>query len=247
MDCAQECRAGNLSMLGGDAWTMIENRPVPMHVRDIVGLGYKHAKEFERARRLIELWGDGRQMGDRAMPGDGAVFSEIFRTVLRISPEFERFIRRHAGGLLKRQYVAVHARLGEGVRESGPRFWERGRWEEFAECLGRRAVRMGRRLGGDGSLFLASDSPGFRRIFQKAVGKVGGWEGDVVFGGWRTKHLARMVSGDKRDWELFRLSVLEFILLGRGVGMVSGESRFASAGSLVGGMEEREVVKIGQC
>lgn len=248
VDCEQSCMAGNLSMLRGNAWTVVENRPIPLHVRDIADLGRKHARDFEQARQLVELWGDGGRIGEEGMPGDEVVFSEIFVTLLRMSPEFKGFVQKQTGGLLKRRYVAVHARLGKGVSESGTRFGAQERWGRYAECLGRRAVRMGMRLGGDGSLFLASDSPEFRRVFRRAVAKIEkGWVRGVVYGGWETKHLARMMSRNRTDWELFQLSIVEFVLLGRGVGLVSGQSRFASAGRLVGGVEEREVVRIEEC
>lgn len=244
LHCLLNCVPGNLSHYG-DSFTVVQNRTQPMLVRDVVRIARNHS-HFAPAAKLLRAFGENR-FGDEGMPLEGEVFGEIFRAVLRTSPGMNRFMMEHAGELIKRRYVAVHARLGSGVSEGGPRFEGKMSWNELAGCLGRRALAMSKRLGGDGTLFLATDSPSFRYVFRRAVGKLGGKERNVLFGTWGTKHVGRMRAGDEKDLILFKVAVMECLLLGKGIGMVSTRSRFATMGAYLGGIKEREVIEPEKC
>lgn len=244
LHCLLDCVPGNLSQYG-DSFTVVQNRSQPILVRDIVRIARQHSK-FAFAAKLLREFGEN-SFDDEGMPLETEVFGEMFRAVFRPSPRMNRFMAEHAGDLVRRRFVAIHVRLGSGVREGGPRFESKLSWEELAACVGKRALAMSKRLGGDGTFFLATDSPGFRYVFQRAVGKLGGKEGNVLFGTWGTKHVGRMSAGDEKDLTLFKIAVMECLLLGRGIGMVSTKSRFASMGAFLGGVKEREVVQPNDC
>lgn len=244
LHCLTKCVPGNLTQYG-DSFTVVQNRTQPMLVRDIVRIARNHL-HFAPAARFLKGFGEN-SFDDEGMPSEGEVFGEIFRAVLRTSPQMNRFMIEHAGELMERRFIAVHARLGTGVREGGPRFEGKVSWNELAECLGRKALAMSTRLHGDGTLFLATDSPGFRHVFRRVVGKLGGKERNVLFGTWGTKHVGRMRAGNERDLKLFKMALMDCLLLGRGIGMVSTRSRFATMGAYFGGIKEREEVEPGKC
>lgn len=90
----------------------------------------------------------------------------------------------------KRPYVAVHARIGRGVRERGSRFAAvSDNMLIPARCLASRAVRIAFIAGSPAlPVFLATDTPEFRPMFKNVVDKISHGRVQVVNGDWDVAH-----------------------------------------------------------
>lgn len=240
--CLRKCPFGDLRPFAGKEFTVVFNHSLPLKAADVVRFARRHAF-LPAARALVVRGGleNGTLSADR-IPEEAIVFGRFFKAMLRPSPKMEQFMETYAGPLMRKRYVSIHARLGTGVREGGPRFEDSVGWERVASCLSRKARKMARRLGVDGTLFLATDTPAFRETFRRAVVKDGGTAEQVLFGTWGTKHFGWMHGESEDDLQLFKFSIMELLLLGKGEGMVSTVSRYSTIGSFVGGITERELV-----
>lgn len=177
---------------------------------------------------------------------DGPTFALMLNAAFRLTPQFADFLERQTGTLLRGQFVAVHARLGKGVQEGGKRFIDIDE-----DCVARMLADAGVRKAYEEkisppSLFLATDTPEFRGQFR-AIAQNSGAK-NVFMGVWETKHVARMDKEDKHDRELFWLSMVDLILVGRARAVVGMGSRFANVGAFIGGNDAHIAIGLnGEC
>lgn len=202
--------------LNTDAATVIFNATSPLTMRHIFRLSRRGRGMFARSLQKQNV---------ESIP-TAVFFGEILHALFRPTQKFEAFVRKQAGNLIEHRYIGVHARLGTGVREGGPRF-RRLKEDCLSDLLWSGARRA---LNGTNVLFLATDTPRFRERF-KQDGPPGV---EVVYGYWETKHVGSMRRDNCRDRELFWVSVMEILLLGRADVVVGLPSRFAWVGAWFG-------------
>lgn len=242
LHCYFDCQVGDLDMFGAN-YTVIQNRSLILRSYDIVRMAGKY-KHYTRGGMLIDQLGIDK-IDDERMPSDAEIYHEIFKSILQISPKFQAFIKANADGIIGHKYVGIHARVGEGVLETGPRFAERREWHRLSTCMGNLALDMMKSHQGDGTVYLATDTRHFRVVFEKEMNKLGL---KVLMGKWEPKHLARMRHVDDQDFDQFQIAVMEMLLLGKGVALVATDSRYSIAGANIGGLSHVKTVGIrGSC
>lgn len=219
------------------AHTLYYNVGHPYHVVDVLNALRAYGNKKMR-RRLASV-------KKETLRGDATLFAAVFNTLFRPTQTFATFMMQRAGPLVTRgDYIATHARLGSGVSEGGPRF---DRIDH--ECVARTLLRAARKWQGQvcaRDIFLATDTPTFRDIFHRLAESER--VGDVLYGDWDTKHLSHMTRKDESDRELFYLSLLELVLIGRGKAIIGMGSRFADVGGFFGGRDANIVIGLnGEC
>lgn len=228
------------SMLNSTVHTVFFNATAPMKAAGFLRLLRKYG-----TREDIEYV---RNVNDTMMitGPDGPTFALMLNSAFRLAPKFADFLERQTGTLLRGDFVAVHARLGKGVSEGGKRFIDIDE-----DCVAHMLAEAGVRKAYEGnitppSLFLATDTPKFRGQFR-AVAKSSGAK-HVFMGIWETKHVARMDREDEHDRELFWLSMVDLILIGRARAVVGMGSRFANVGAFIGGNDAHIAIGLnGEC
>lgn len=143
---------------------------------------------------------------------------------------------------ITRPYIGVHARIGLGVGESSPRFAKISqRLQTPANCLASRAVKISLITGNPPlPIYLATDTPAFRQVFETTVSKFSKGKVKVFTGDWKTIHTARIrydidgrVPGPiqmLRMKEAVRDSYMDMVILGDAkhvISLYSSFSRFA--------------------
>ena len=152
-----------------------------------------------------------------------------------------------------RPYIGVHARVGVGVGEQGTRFTEISqKLRAAARCLGSRAIRISQMAGSPAlPIFLATDTPKFREIFQEEVKKMSHGQVDVVTGDWNIVHLAQLggkgkvMTNDrkKKDWEAMWGSFVDVIMLGHAEHILALYSSYPRLALAIGDAETLVEIK----
>lgn len=208
----------------------------PYHVVDVLNVlrifGGKNTK-----RELLKV-------KEEELMGDSTLFGAIFNKLFVPSKTLSKIMEERAGPMLRGGYVSIHARLGSGVSEQGPRFSKIN--HDCVAHLLLRAVRKWQSRTKAKGVFLATDTPSFRDLFKNRANREN--VGRVMSGGWATKHVARMKVDDKNDREIFFLSMMELVLIGRGRAIIGMGSRFADVGGFFSGKDANiEVGLNGEC
>lgn len=173
--------------------------------------------------------------------GKSHIFARIlYNHVLRIRDDVRArylsemdnldLLRRGDGndGERTKSFVAVHARIGEGLGEVKGRFQDASSNKaKFATCLARRAISIIRRWQLDNVIYLATDTPGFTKIFNATVLQMGYGQSfyNVRSSDWRALHSARGYRGNDTQLSLNRSSV-DLAILGHSKHIVALYSSF---------------------
>lgn len=145
----------------------------------------------------------------------------------------------------KRPYIAVHARIGAGVGENGT-----NRFKNISEnaklaagCLASRAVRLSFLAGSPAlPVYLATDTPKFKDIFEKVVYSYSNGRIDVVSGNWSVQHSNKLVANvnkksRKRDWAAMWGAYMDLVMLGHGEHILALYSSFPRLALAIGNAE----------
>lgn len=91
-------------------------------------------------------------------------------------------------------YIGVHARIGKGIKEGHSRFTRISQnMKVAAECLASRAIRISLMSGTPAlPIYLATDTPEFRKLFAKVVEELSQGKVNVVSGNWEVAHSTRL-------------------------------------------------------
>lgn len=148
-----------------------------------------------------------------------------------------------------RPYIAVHARVGIGIGEGNiTRFSPLSRNLLLtAFCLASRAVRLALFSGNPAlPIFLATDTPKFRPLFQEVAHRLSGGRVTVIHGGWDVAHTDRLrdqhkdlgqifdKQQDSYEWEVVYASYMDLIMLGHAEHIISIFSTFPRLGQALG-------------
>lgn len=153
-----------------------------------------------------------------------------------------------------RPYISVHARLGLGVGESGERFIKVSKNVLVpARCLASRAVRLALLAGTPAlPIFLATDTPAFREIFQNVVTEMSSGRVAVLNGNWSVAHSNKVAHDLLRSqmkknkliglsrskaWESVWGSYMDLVMLGHGEHVVALYSSFVRFAMAIGDAE----------
>lgn len=151
------------------------------------------------------------------------------------------------GANKRRPYISVHARIGVGVgEEPAGRFKEIGRKMKIAAlCLASRAVRVAYMSGSPAlPIFLATDTPEFRTIFETVVRNISHNRVNVLNGQWGVTHLNKLLYGRsltrrdiERDRKVVRNSYMDLLMLGHSQHIIALYSSFPRLAFALGNAE----------
>lgn len=175
-------------------------------------------------------------------------YPRIFQVLLRPAPRLEKMMVASISGHMRR-YVSVHARLGKGIGEIGPRFLSNYKISlgEVANCFCRAALSM--RTSHENKrpavFYLATDTKEFRPFFENAI-KIHMPNSKVLhpkegFTPVHTRICDPKISSDCIN------TVLEFMILAHGTAMISTPSSFSKVAALIGGLDEPKFVSTREC
>lgn len=173
-------------------------------------------------------------------------YPSIFDALLRPAPRLERMLL--STGALQKSYISVHARLGKGVGEEGPRFI--GHYsvtmDEIGKCFAR-AVKNASSLSDNAvGIFLATDTKEFRPAFEKAVSRL---LPNAVFMRLNADFspVHTRLCGDPIASDCIN-TILEFIILSHGKQMVSSHpSAFSRVAALIGNVPHSHRISTMEC
>lgn len=135
-------------------------------------------------------------------------------------------------------YVAVHARIGEGVGETTGRFQRVVKNLTIpARCLASRAVHISFMTGTPPPpVFLATDTPSFRAEFTRAVNEASHGRVSVLHGNWDVIHSSKLdfqmrnqkLSRENNtiEWNGIWASYMDLIMLGHAEHLIALQSSF---------------------
>lgn len=141
-------------------------------------------------------------------------------------------------------FIALHARLGEGVGESRGRFAPLAHRRKLAKCLAEVAIQAAK-VYGTSAFFLATDTPSFRPLLKQALGKR---VANVRFVGEERLlplHTSHCDSEEERDRCVY--AFLEMLGLARGDAIVALPSGFSLIAGFVGNVDDYRVVDVMSC
>lgn len=188
------------------------------------------------------------------------VFPLIFKALFSSTDALRKNLRQSTKRLgmqslvSTRKYISIHARLGLGTNElnkAGKRFnlASKGLSEEsMAECFAEEAMKVAKRRGLDESpvFYIATDTPDFRRLLQRAL-KSKMKNGYVFSGDWDVKHIRELNSEDGKDIIKYMNTFLDIFLLAKADAIVYLKSGFANLAIWMGGIEDQTLIKHEQC
>lgn len=165
-----------------------------------------------------------------------------------------------SSSLLYGKYIGVHARVGLGPGEAGDRFDAiRGRLNIPAKCLARRAVLLAkRRTGHPCPIFLATDTPSFRKIFFHEVERIGGHNITIFHGRWNAVHSYYNIdmenthlnrSKDEQGLKMLQMmeTYADLSLLGRAQHIIALRSSFVRFAFAIGNATSFTQLDINDC
>ena len=179
-------------------------------------------------------------------PSDTRLFTRLFAAMFDLEMSLQALQERQTDLVMPRSpFVAVHARLGEGVGETRGRF-DLGDKEVMARCMAMAAVRTAKRQRVT-RFYLATDTPAFFGMFERQVVRlmpgasvVGGGENAVV----HTSNCGREKGGeDERCAHAF----LELLILAKGKALVGSKSGFSEVASYIGNVQDYTTVDLKEC
>lgn len=171
------------------------------------------------------------------------VFQHVFKPSKEVRSKYEKYALEM--NLQKRHYVAAHARVGAGVQEG-----DNNRFtpllqniDTVARCLARVATEKLKAVHSD-TIFLATDTPEFRLIFEKAALKFNS-SVRVLHPTWgHTGHVNRM-SGNRRECVLNTFA--EILLIGEAKTIVHLPSSFPRVAFQMGDADSSVEVDPDRC
>lgn len=170
------------------------------------------------------------------------ILNQIFRMSDRLKARY--FSEANDIGLFKKEYIAVHARLGQGVGEASVRFSRLIEEPQVAAyCLARRAIALAhgfkQKYRQDPlPIYLATDTPEFRQTFVSSVFRLSRGKVGVLSGDWDVVHTNRLFGRAKEFSEQVVLDgLLDLSMLGYAQHIVAFYSSFARLALLMGKSE----------
>lgn len=203
-----------------------------------------------RIARLYPLLPLSRALNNlqpEALPGAAQLFTEMFAAMFDAQRSLNRLLVQLPAGraVLSSPFVGVHARLGEGVGESKGRFAVGDR-KAAASCLAIAAKKANDRQRVR-RFFLATDTPGFLKLFERAV--VRQMPGAMVIGGGGAGpvHTCRCGGDEEGADEKCMQTFLELLLLAKGKALVGSRSGFSEIARHIGNVSDYSVVGLKRC
>lgn len=149
-----------------------------------------------------------------------------------------------------RAYVAVHARLGHGLRERGGRFnfsEQALNISDISRCIGRAGARTARKKGLTRVLIVSDTRKALDWIREGVLEDMA--EASVEFTEGRTKHLNRIRDRrlDGGDYQAYLDVFVDVGLLAAAKGLVYFRSGFADIALWMGGITDGELVSNDEC
>lgn len=155
-------------------------------------------------------------------------FQNMFESLLTPGKEIAQLMSAHSRDL-KEPFIAVHARLGTGLHEFGPR-WPHLSMATLPSCFANKARELGEKVGVR-RFYLATDTKSFRPLFEREMRK----RGVTVL------RVEKVEPVHTRDCAIIPKgclqAVFEFMILSRAKGMVASKSTFSQIAGFVGGVE----------
>jgi len=267
------CTLDSLGILQSQLPTVVLRSEYPPSIRKFLNavLDQDTTQLHSRLGTLARDWTSNNYTAkygknNRPTPDDDAkFFAQIFKAILRPSPQFLRFLAQQSDTVRSfiperlfgatpnplRRHISIHARLGIGLNETEayPKRFNctRKRLHLLAACMAGHAAEMADEndLHEPQRFYVATDTPGFLPVLKSELGKRS--KNPIVVEGVSEKaHSNTLTTGDERDKRIFLQTMGDIFFLAAGEGIVSLPSGFANLARWFSGKRHRSV-SIRQC
>lgn len=246
------CRRGDLRPLLGPVHTVIYPFPPPMaHPRLIV----RFARAFPQSSLSQMLL---PHLSSVQSIHEASAFAALFRVFFQPVPAVTAALTK-ATARFPPRFAAVHARLGRGVGESGPRFAlaDRMGLAAAAMCFAERVAAA----AGQGdvvdhawdAVYLATDTMEFREEFERALSKTLPTARLLPSPkSFEPVHTARCLLPPGQSWTVDQErdcthAMVEMLVLSRAHALVANPSSFSKVAALIGNLTQPDFVYLNKC
>lgn len=179
---------------------------------------------------------------------DFHIYDVIYRSILTPRADVLRMVDSQLTGP-GHQYLAIHARIGKGVGETGgDRFFiqKKASLVELCECFFNKSIAVLNENPNLKSIYVATDTPEFGQIFELrlklAMPHINLISKHVRLGEPKHTKLCRF----KEDRQCMQV-VLDFVFLSKCNYLIASHSSFSKVAHVVGNMAEKYIISYPQC
>lgn len=237
--CREQCRSFDLRPLLGDRQTVYYyGTPLahPLVLRQIL---------FQfRTDSFIQSISDLVQN----LPRCAHFYKDIFESVLRPRYEISQIVQKYSK-IVKRGYLAIHARLGLGVGEVGGDRFSLGNKQtlkKLCHCFVDQTMATLKRLDPISTVYLATDTIEFQICFERQLQER---DTNILVLSQRTRigkpiHIKRC----SKNFDRTCLQVLlDFVFLSKAAELIASPSSFSKMAYLTGGVSKRTILSARDC
>lgn len=169
------------------------------------------------------------------------VLSSAFNAMLKPAAPLKKLLEKRKRAL-KQPFIGVHARLGAGLGETGPRFGSGHSPEQVAKCFVKSALGSGD-THGIRKYYLATDTVPFRDVFENVLLRERPNASLIRFDDIMPVH----TKGCKNNASECASTMMELIVLSKSSYIVASKSSFSRVAGYIGNVTVESLGVIKQC